>query len=778
MKSYLRFLSRNKLYTAIEVVGLSIALGFILILSSYIIDDLSTDREIKNKEELLVCHNEGHLWSHKKLHVEAFDKLPEIESYCRITDKDIERTIQVGDNEHLSVEPLYASGNFFEFFGYRLLSGNPSEVLSSKGSGVISESLAEQLFTNENPIGQSITILDHDEEMQPFWTEIRITGVFRKPHKSIILNSEIILNIEDWRGYNEPGEGGHCNLIKVKKGTDLDQLDDKIFKLAAEAGNIFYKHNFATPVKFTPLDKLDSTMQDSSANDCFKNLPDRKMARTFLIACVILLVFAILNYISLTVAFSRFRNKEMATRRLLGSFNNSLTVRSFMESFMLTGLSFSIGIMLAVLLQEKSSYYLAKEIRLFSYASEIVWSLILLVTISIVTSLVPAYIASGNKPIDVIKGEARHKDKSILGKVFIGLQSMLSIICVSISIAIWSQTEKMIDTPLGYETENIVCIEGFPYPDQIHSELESLPCIKRLGKVSSYPIEGSTVMTNRTIGNEVIGIKAAYCDTTALSILGIDIIERYADIGNYSLLLPESSLEYLKNELSSKGASPDKIREAFQGIVTDFRFGNLAAEQEGVNAILIVPSIWGNEFVAEVTGDTREAVKDIKSFIYGLDLENRFDLYEYDLDVKINTMQDMVEASYEKEKESLTLIGVFAILCIILTSMAIIGLSCHYAQLNRHDTAVRKVFGISHKEVFWNTVWGFCLPVLAGAVAAIPLAYIYIGHWLESYPVRITNSPLIYIYTLAIIMLIVVASVALQAFRLMRTNPAEALKKE
>ena len=83
-----------------------------------------------------------------------------------------------------------------------------------------------------------------------------------------------------------------------------------------------------------------------------------------------------------------------------------------------------------------------------------------------------------------------------------------------------------------------------------------------------------------------------------------------------------------------------------------------------------------------------------------------------------------------------------------------------------------------HKEVFWNTVWGFCLPVLAGAVAAIPLAYIYIGHWLESYPVRITNSPLIYIYTLAIIMLIVVASVALQAFRLMRTNPAEALKKE
>ena len=97
--------------------------------------------------------------------------------------------------------------------------------------------------------------------------------------------------------------------------------------------------------------------------------------------------------------------------------------------------------------------------------------------------------------------------------------------------------------------------------------------------------------------------------------------------------------------------------------------------------------------------------------------------------------------------------------------------------MRTQDTAVRKVFGISRGDVFWKTVWGFVAPVLIGSIAAAPLAYTYVAHWLESYPVRIVNSPVIYLAALAIVLLVTLATVTLQALRLMRTNPAEALKK-
>ena len=114
----------------------------------------------------------------------------------------------------------------------------------------------------------------------------------------------------------------------------------------------------------------------------------------------------------------------------------------------------------------------------------------------------------------------------------------------------------------------------------------------------------------------------------------------------------------------------------------------------------------------------------------------------------------------------------------MLTAMAVLALSSHYAQLSTHDTAVRKVFGTSRRSVFWKTVLGFSAPVCAGALIATPITYYHIGRWLEAYTVRIPNSPIIYAAALAILLTATVASVSVQALRLMRTNPAEVLKKE
>ncbi len=775
MKSYLRFLGRNKLYTAIEVIGLSVALAFVLILSSYIIDEIRTDREVKDKGRLWVCHNKGIASSSQKFD-KIFRAMPEVTDFCQFSV--IEPPLHIKENDlSYSVKPMYVSGNFFEFMGYELVAGDASKLWTNEKSVVISERFARNLYPREHAVGQTLTFADNDDDEEPFWNTLTITGVYRNPEKSIVMNSDIMMNIDCWPYKDVPGvDMGAANLLRLARGTDREELCKRLYKEAADNGMVLYEAGLPEPLMLTSFSNMDINVAKIETNP-FINLTDRNMMKMFFIVCVILLGFAVLNHISLTIAFSRFRSKEMATRRIMGTTRGSLTIRSFFESFCLTAAAFALGITTAYIIQEKASAILETEISIFSNPAEIIWSVILIIALSTVTGLAPAFFSSIGKPINIIKGEERYKDKQILGKAFIFIQAAISIVCLSTAMACWLQTRKMLETPLGYRTENILSIKGIP--TRLPAGIEEIPCVRRVGKTALVPIDGAIMKTSQELADERLTFNVTMCDSTTLSILGIEIIEMFKDErGVADTYVTESSAQWMRNLCSAKGLSEDRIKDICDGVVSEMRFGNHSGTTEGITAIIVQENKRLPNYIVEVEGDIREAERIIKEHLDNIDVREYFDGYNVYFKPEIKTLDELVEESYHKEKNSMTLIGIFALLCMIMTAMAIIALSSHFAQLNRHDTAVRKVFGISRNDVFWNTVLGFTIPVLAGAAVAIPAAFIYIERWLESYPVRIANSPLIYVSTLIIILLVTLASVSLQAIRLMRTNPAEALKKE
>ena len=775
MKSYLRFLGRNKLYTAIEVIGLSVALAFVLILSSYIIDEIRTDREVKDKGRLWVCHNKGIASSSQKFD-KIFRTMPEVTDFCQFAV--IETPLHIKENDlSYSVKPMYVSGNFFEFMGYELVAGDASKLWTDEKSVVISERFARNLYPREHAVGQTLTFADNDDDEEPFWNTLTITGVYRNPEKSIVMNSDIIMNIDCWPYKNVPGvDMGTANLLRLARSTDREELCKRLYKEAADNGMVLYEAGLSEPLVLTSFSNMDINVAKIETAP-FINLTDRNMMKMFFIVCVILLGFAVLNHISLTIAFSRFRSKEMATRRIMGTTRGSLTIRSFFESFCLTAAAFTLGITTAYIIQEKASAILETEISIFSNPAEIIWSVILIIALSTVTGLAPAFFSSIGKPINIIKGEERYKDKQILGKAFIFIQAAISIVCLSTAMACWLQTRKMLETPLGYRTGNILSIKGIP--TRLPAGLEEIPCVRRVGKTALVPIDGAIMKTSQELADERLTFNVTMCDSTTLSILGIEIIEMFKDERGVSdTYVTESSAQWMRNLCSAKDLSEDRIKDVCDGVVSEMRFGNHSGTTEGITAIIVQENKRLPNYIVEVEGDVREAERIIKEHLNNIDVREHFDGYNVYFKTEIKTLDELVEESYHKEKNSITLIGIFALLCMLMTAMAIIALSSHFAQLNRHDTAVRKVFGISRNDVFWNTVLGFTIPVLAGAAVAIPAAVIYIGRWLEGYPVRIANSPLIYVCTLIIILLVTLASVSLQAIRLMRTNPAEALKKE
>lgn len=775
MKSYLRFLSRNKLYTTIEVIGLSIALAFVLILSSYIIEEISTDREVKEKGKLWICHNKGIASSSQKFD-RIFRATPEITDFCQFAD--YETPLHIKENGlSYSVKPMYVSGNFFDFMGYELVAGDASRLWPDDKSVVISEKFARNIYPGVHAVGKTLTFADNGGDEEPVWNTLTITGVYRNPEKSIVMDSDIIMHIDGWPYKDIPGvDIGTANLLRIARGTDREELCKSLYQDAAANGLVLYKAGLPEPLMLTAFSNMDINVAKIESAP-FINLTDRIMMKRFFIICMILLVFAVLNYISLTLAFSRFRNKEMATRRILGTTKGSLTIRSFIESFGLTATAFAIGITIASVVQEKASAILETEIALFSNPGEIIWSIILIIMLSALTGLAPAFISSKGKPIRIIKGEERYKDKQILGKAFIFIQAAISIVCISTAMAYWLQTRKMIETPLGYRTDNILSIKSIPIG--IPAELENVSCVRRVGKTIGVPIDGAMMKTSRNLADERLTFNVTICDSTTLSILGIEMTEIYkSQRGASDTYVTESSAQWMRNLCSEKGLSEDRVKDICDGVISDMRFGNHSATAEGITALIVQENDRLPNYVVEVEGDVNEAKRCIKEHLANIDVREYFDGYNVLFKPEVKTLEELVEESYHKEKNSIILIGIFALLCMMLTAMAIIALSSHYAKLSIRDTAVRKVFGISQRTVFWNTVLGFTFPVLAGAAVAIPPAVIYIGRWLETYTVRITNSPLIYTGALVVILLVTLVSVSLQAFHLMRTNPAEALKKE
>ena len=222
----------------------------------------------------------------------------------------------------------------------------------------------------------------------------------------------------------------------------------------------------------------------------------------------------------------------------------------------------------------------------------------------------------------------------------------------------------------------------------------------------------------------------------------------------------------------SNGVDKDLMKYNYGGIVTDFKFGNIATFIDGATCIEIKEGHKIGWLLVEAEGDIRKA-KELISEAFHEATGERLHSRE-----AVRTLKEIVEESFISERHSCVMIGAFSLLCILLTIMALTALSSYFVHMRTQDIAIRKVLGVSRQGVFWQTVWGFIGPVLIGAAVAIPFAYLYIGQWLQTYPVRIGNSAAIYLCMLGLVLSVTLCTVTFQALHLMRTNPAEVLKKE
>ena len=794
MKSYLRFLGRNKLYTAIEVVGLSLALAFVIVLSSYIVNDMSVNKVLKNTDDVYLVHAIDYATCYDEI-PGLYGLMPEILSSCTIVQsgrnpslfQDL-TTASYRENK-MNVAILGVSDTFFDFFTFPLSEGDPENVLTSRNSVVISEKMALTLFPDGDAIGKEINVFERnpmgiyapDEAYEDFDLDLIVTGIFTPFGRTVFIEPDMIMRADliqekQYAMFRGGMRIAEYSFVKLSDGTDIDALKETITKEFMKDGVSKYRgSDFKLEIQLTPFGEIKK--MNPNCSYAFDNIRQGRLFGIYLLMCIFITIVSLLDYIVLTIAFSRFRIKEIATRQLLGTDRKGIIGRCFAEAFILLAVSCIFAVIIALAFKDPIGQILGAEINPLSQLNEYIILAGIIVMMVAIASAVPSLILSSYSAVNVIKGEARYKDKVTFGKVFIGLAGLLSIGALSVCFGVTRQTRHLINQPFGYEVDDIVCVEFPSDENRFHDELKSLTYVDKIGAYGSLPTQWTmTGLRNNATGKyDNIGFIDGNRDF--FDILGIRIIDDNTSVSAETeegkWYVCESAYEGLSQYMTD-GMLNFFDAEPLGGIVEDIKIGNVKEEAYSktpfVNVIDIPEMIRYGSLIMKVNIDEDKAKNMIYDFYRskGYD-DNMFIVY---------TLREEVERELREEKNMLKLLTGFSLICILMTIMTIVGLSSYHAKSGEKDNAVRNVFGCSRKEMIRKITFDFTIPVIVSAVVAIPVAYTVIGRWLEGYVIRTDNSPVIYIGAFAVVLVVALVAVALQTFRLMRTNPAEALKKE
>ena len=781
MKSYFRFLSRNKLYTAIEVFGMAIAIAFVVFIGSFVIREYNTDSEIKKQGNIYIGHSERLFFGCATIKEQLEGKFPEVEDMCRMMNTHIfgglKMTFQAGDYTDRQKASI-VDENFFRFFPFPLEAGTPESVLKEKNSVVISRTFANKVFGKEDPIGKSIKI-----DVNRNTANLNISGIFSDFKNTIFYSPEIIYRIDLVKDLDSSlagnGNGSTVLFIKAADGTDIQSLEDKMENIVREE-DFLYVYGLFKDFLLTPFDKISSSTVETTSP--FEGLMDASFIKLFTAAGIFLLLFAVLNYISLTVAQTGFRAKEMASRRLLGTQQSGIIARYISESFILTVISFAFALIFVKLISPHLSELIGKEISPLKDMGwmEILFIILLLIVLSVLSGIIPALLVSKYKPIDVVRGNFARTSKMTLGKILIGFQSGVAFITLGLSAVIFIQLKHMTEKPMGYEKENRISIQNASKPLDYHIEkLKSLACVEKVGWLQFEPMTLGTSGISFKINGIDQKFDMYYGDQSAFEILGFKVLRKNGEALNQCAWLPESTMRALgldydctQVNLDSGGMFP------VCGIIEDYHKGTANSERRGgfLNIAWIKEMEKEEDFrilrtlVVKVSGDENKAENDIKAFYKSKGFSED--------EIVVKTYNKMISDLYYSEQQDLKLIAVFTMLTLLLTILAMFAMSTYYARQHSKEAALKKVMGSSRLQLFIETSSGFIKSVGISIIIALPITWVAVSKWLEGYSYRIDNPVYVYIIAIMVMLLIALLSISWQMIKLMNTNPVKSLKAE
>ncbi len=775
MKSYLRFLSRNKLYTVIMAVGLSVSLAFVIIMSCFVWQNMNANRMYPDQDRMYAIGFMGSLHSNDRMAGVMMEAIPEIISATTVANSGTQSFSTIDGINVPGRSMMLIERNYFDLFPTEFIYGDET-VMDDVNNVIITESLAN-MHGGQDVIGKRLNLGG--------FLDLTVAAVIKDFDDTIFADELIVVNSGhskfDHRreGSLQQASNGILSVIKVKEDTDENEL---LKKIETVYGKDIVEQNLRreSNLCLTRLDKIYTSANNSGYDGLKKG--DARLLTAFSIIVVFLMISAIFNYINLSTALSGKRSKEFASRMILGEDKTRVLTRSIFESFGFTAICMCVAFLLAYVSLPAVNRLVNSPIPIlmrFSHGYIYMYLIILGVT-ALLCGITPALIRFNFKPIDVIKGHFRHESKRTFTKMFIVLQNVIAIIIIAVSLTMEAQIRHMMDMPLNANSDSLfICHTS---NNEFENTLRELPYIEKFGAADGRP--GNAYATygfplNGDLDKHVT-LGLLECDTTAFDIFGFKTVRDYGLPSGEGVWLMESAVRKLEidpddpvfPEQNSWIIGNSKIAGIIEDVPCNFA---LSFNDEMVGMVIVRTMHYNRtSFVAELSDPSRDNIREL----HELCTKEIVEKYGPEMAQLSGYCPDMNAMVYEDMRKQITMVEIFMIIAILLSALGQVAMSTYYATEREKEIGIRKVFGGTVRSETIRNIYEYIGYCIIASFVAIPISVWIAGQYLETYAYRM-NLPIgIFVIANAAVFAISILSVLWQTLRAARTNPAEALKKE
>lgn len=770
-----RNLVRHKLFAAINILGLSLGVTVCVLIMLFVTHEMSYDSFHKNEAHIFKMRGEtnygGKIINTPSMSA-AFGPLlanatADVRNFVRMRKPG--RVVVHSDDQHKFFEDafIFADSSFFSVFSFRILEGS-KESLGKPGKVFITPDIKKKYFGEESPIGKLLTYQNQ--------ISLEVAGIVAPPPSNSSLRFDFIASFS--------------SLGLLPDGEEKEQYHHDRASLGAYPTYLLL--NSTTSV--TALESLIPGIANSSANEKyflepFRNgPPNMGYLKIFASIAILVLILALVNYMNLTTARATTRAKEVGVRKVIGASRMAISSQFYLESALVTILSFAIAYVLVSLSLPYFERLAGQSVdaQFLSSPTFLTTVTILLLACIFLAGSYPAIVLSRFNPVAVLKGKQSSAGSGWLRKGLTGFQFTVSVTLITCSLVIQQQLEFLRNQKIGMNKDQVVAVnlEGLGSSFlAFRNETASLSGVSSVGQasISLFKDRGMAGFFSKTPKtNEDVFIYVMTVDPDFFRTLDIPWHRQLNDsVKSGDFVVNESALSKLRiteNNLGEKlmvGGETASIT----GIVKDFNYASLKEKIEGVIMYVADPSgiaqSLGNKGALYIRLSTQENVPEmieqVKRFYNKHQPTAPFEYYFLD---------DAFNSLYQAEDRLATFFKYFTVLAICIACLGLFGLVTFTTEKRRKEIGIRTILGASVRSVLTLISSEFIWIVIPGVLVAVPVAWLSMERWLSAFPYRITLSAPMFVTGGAVVIALALVTIGIQAMKAARANPAGSLRSE
>jgi putative ABC transport system permease protein len=794
LKVAFRNITKNGIYTFINVAGMVVGLTACVIICLWVVDELSYDRFNQNYDHLYRVTEQ---WTRSGADLNSAltsalmgpvlkEEIPEVINSSRLLDQK-DQTVIYGDIKFPDNTVVFADPELLEMFSLPLSDGDINSVLSNKYSILITESLRQRCFGRENPIGKTINI-----ERQDYI----ITGILKDIPENSHLKIDCLASFDSMdervkRMTDSWNVSAFYTYVQLHGNANVDYVETKITQVVAA-----HMESSEESEVTQGLQHIGKIHLFHDTKDYLEGHGDIKYIYLFSTLAFLTLLIACINFMNISTARALSRSREVGIRKVVGARRSELITQFLGESIALAFLSLLIAVVFIELLLPVINGWTGKSLRLFPPSNILIYPALIYITLmaGIFSGSYPALVLSSFSPAEVMKGKFHTgKGGRIFRRILVISQLILSvsmIICVTV---IYNQLSYIKNKDLGFDKEQVVyfLMRGDfsrNYP-AIKSELLNHPAITDVtagtAPARNFGFRGVFSLDwEGKLDEDVRDWTSVAVDRDYLRAYRMEVVE-----GNDFPLDPaiDVSRDFIINESAAKELGFDspigksisftthdseleKIPFEGQviGVVRDFHYSSL---HNGIDPVIMFQ--YGRELrymsVRIARGKTGEAIKLLESY---------WERYASDVYFEYHFLDESIDRFYKSEKNLGKIIYSFTGLANIITCLGLFGMIAYSAEHRFKEIGIRKLLGASISNIMKTMTAEFAVLILIANVVAAPAAYYIMSRWLENFTYRIGIGPGTFFFAGLAVLVITFITVSFQSVKASLSNPVDAIRVE